>query len=68
MTMNKSMNTGFMRQENGKEELVGQKAIWAHLGGHRSGLLQTTSVSAYWGFDKEDKLIDIWIRSENDSL
>jgi len=57
----KSLNAGFLRQEGDKSETVGEKSIWTHLGGYRSVTLLTTTVTGFWGFDKDDKLIEIWI-------
>jgi hypothetical protein len=54
-----SDTAGYLNQSTGK--VVGVKSIWAVLNEHKYIPLTITSVSAYWGFDKDGKLIDIWI-------
>jgi hypothetical protein len=67
--LQKSLNTGFLRQpDSGPSEVVGEKSIWAHLGGYRSGFFTTTTIDAYWGFDGQEKLIEIWVWKVDDSL
>jgi hypothetical protein len=59
--------TGFYKQEHpGKPEVVGTSSIRVELGEYRTPFV--TSVSAFWGFDKEGKLIDVWVWKEVDAL
>jgi len=64
----KNETTGFLRQENGQQEVVGVKSIQVHLGEYRNVPIGSTSVDAYWGFDKNGKLIEIWVWKTTDSL
>lgn len=50
-----------------EENMVGEKSMEIHLGEYPS-FLMTTDVFAFLGFDGEGKLIDVAIRTENDSL
>ncbi len=54
--------SGFLKQEAGKKtEIVGVASIRANLGHHWTFPFLTTDVSAFWAFDKEGRLIDVWI-------
>lgn len=54
-----SDTAGYLNQENGKT--VGKKSIWATLTeSHTSSWTISTTV-AYWGFDENGKLLDIWV-------
>ena len=64
-----SLDAGFTRQELfHPPEVVGEKSIGTRLGSYRSNLLTETIVIAYWGFDKNGSLIEIWVEEQNDSL
>lgn len=55
----RSDTAGYLNQENGKT--VGKKSIWATLTeSHTSSWTISTTV-AYWGFDENGKLLDIWV-------
>ncbi|HVU18571.1 MAG TPA: hypothetical protein VHD32_16835 [Candidatus Didemnitutus sp.] len=57
--------TGFLKQEGSKPmEVVGKKSIHAHLGEY--GLILKTSVDAFWGFDGEGKLLEVWVWKTTD--
>jgi hypothetical protein len=59
--------TGFYKQKNpAKPEVIGTSSIHVELGEYRT--LFVTSVSAFWGFDKSGKLIDVWVWKEVDAL
>jgi hypothetical protein len=59
--------TGFYKQKNpAKPEVVGASSIRIELGEYRTPFV--TSVSAFWGFDKEGKLIDVWVWKTIDAL
>jgi hypothetical protein len=54
------VSTGFFKQEKlAKPEVVGTSSIRVLIGEYR--IRFTTSVSAFWGFDKTGKLIDVWV-------
>jgi hypothetical protein len=61
-----SSTAGFLKQENGLSEVVGAQSIRAHLGDYRSSLFFITSVTAFWGFDENGELIDIWVWKTQD--
>lgn len=54
-------NAGFSKQAYPKSETIGVSSIRASLGDYTSGPLMTTNATAYWGFDKERRLIAIWV-------
>jgi hypothetical protein len=54
--------SGFLKQEHGKKsEVVGVAHIQAYLGHHWTFPFLRTDVTAYWGFDTQGRLIDVWI-------
>lgn len=55
----RSETTGYLNQHTGK--VVGVKSIWSTISERKDTPLSITSVSAYWGFDENGKLIDIWV-------
>ena len=61
-----SLNTGFSKREKGSTKVVGSQFIRASLGEYRSSLFFITSVSVYWGFDENGKLIEIWVWKTQD--
>ena len=63
-----SPNVGFLKMVNTHEELVGSKSISVDLGSYRTGVFETTSTSAFWGFNESGKLIEIWVHKDRDSL
>jgi hypothetical protein len=51
------------------ERVVGVSSFSAVLGEfHEVPVPFVTTVEAYWGFDKDGRLIDVWIRSSTDAL
>jgi len=62
----KYLNHGFIRGTD--RQLIGVKYLSAQLAGYRSGLLTSTVVTAFWGFDAEDRLIEIWVQKNVDSV
>jgi hypothetical protein len=64
MKCNSSENSGYLNQRTGK--VVGQKSIWGVFSEQRETLFTITSVSVYWGFDKDGHLIDIWVWKTTD--
>ena len=40
---------------------VGVKSIWAVLSEYRTTPLTTTAITVYWGFDDEEKLVDVFV-------
>lgn len=68
-----SKGKGFWRQESYEPmTVVGVSSIRVNLGDYRSALtfffLFITNVTAFWGFDAEGKLIDIWVWKTTDAL
>jgi hypothetical protein len=61
-------NIGFLRQELSNHRVVGVKSIEVHLGEYFKFPFGTTSVSAFWGFDADGKLLEIWVWKTTDSL
>jgi hypothetical protein len=64
----KSLNAGFIRRLDGKQEVVGAQSVWVDIGSYRTGILETTSVCAYWGFNESGKLVEIWVQKYRDGL
>ncbi len=54
-----SNTTGYLNQKTG--QIVGVKSIWAVVSERKEMPLSTTSIAAYWGFDKDGRLLDIWV-------
>ncbi len=64
----KNKTTGFLRQEGPRQEVVGAMSIEIHLDDYYHFPIGTTLVDALWGFDKEGKLLEIWVWKTTDSL
>jgi hypothetical protein len=62
-------NVGFYRQFP-KRELVGKSSIRASLGNYHGlpYLIFSTNVTAFWGFDENRRLIDVWVWKTTDAL
>ena len=63
--------TGFLKQELfSPVEVVGSKSIRVHLGSYSNCTFPffTEQVTAFFGFNDEEELIDIWIWKDTDSL
>lgn len=54
-----SDTAGYWNQYTAKT--VGVKSIWAVLNEYRTTPLTTTTVTVYWGFDGEEKLVDVFV-------
>jgi hypothetical protein len=61
-----SNSAGFLNQDNG--QVIGVKSIRTKLSDGRIFPFVTTTVVAFWGFDKDGKLIDIWVWRTIDAL
>ena len=61
-----SSRTGYLDQD--RHVVVGSQFIRGELGDYTAGILVTASVSVFWGFDEQGKLIQIWIWKTFDSL
>ena len=60
--------SGFLKQPpSGKSEVVGVAHIQAALGHHWTFPFLTTDVAAYWGFDKDGRLIEVWVWKTTDA-
>lgn len=63
---NRSDTAGYLDQDTGK--VVGVRSVWATIKTERSSLLPMVSTtSAYWGFDKDGRLLDIWVWHTTDA-
>lgn len=62
----RSDTAGYLDQDTGK--VVGVRSVWATLKTESSSVLPTVSTtSAYWGFDKEGRLLDVWVWHTTDA-
>ena len=63
-------STGFLKQENGAPAVeVGATSFRGELGHYCSlPYLFQTSVTAFWGFDTNGHLIDVWVWKTTDGL
>jgi hypothetical protein len=61
-------NTGFLLQEGPRTEVVGVRSLEVRLGEYRHLPLGSTVVQAFFGFDKDGKLIQIWVWKTTDAL
>jgi hypothetical protein len=59
--------SGFLRQEPGREDVVGVRSIEVHLGRCYRFPFGITSVDAFWGFDSEGRLLDVWVWKTTDA-
>ena len=62
----KSLRQGFVRHSDG--EVIGVKSIQARLGDHWIRPGTAMIVTGFWGFDSDDKLIDVWVWKVEESL
>ncbi|MEN6385923.1 MAG: hypothetical protein ABFD79_12105 [Phycisphaerales bacterium] len=55
-------NRGFLDQREHELKVVGEKSIRASLGDyHDIQMGYKANVTVFWGFDKDSRLIDIWV-------
>jgi hypothetical protein len=60
-------SSGFLKQEAGvPATVVGVTLICGHLGQYHLPFL--TDVTAFWGFDTDGRLIDVWVWKTVDAL
>ena len=55
-----SEDSGFYDQRTRPASVVGEKAIRASIGDYQD-LPFVANVTVFWGFDKDSRLIDVWI-------
>ncbi len=68
-TKGHNLQNGFYKQPPGrKAETVGVTHIQASLGDYHRFPIGTTNTSAFWGFDSDGRLIEVWIWKTTDSL
>lgn len=60
-------NNGFWDQRENKNAVVGEKSIRASLGDYQD-IPFMANVTVFWGFDKNSRLIDIWVWKTWDGL
>jgi hypothetical protein len=65
LRLNRSNTSGYLNQETG--ETVGKKSIWATIDERKTNPLMVVTVVAYWGFDENGKLLDIWVWKVTDA-
>ena len=61
-----SKNAGFLKQQKGDSRVIGSQSIRSHLGDYRSSIFLVTSVTAFFAFNNQDELIDIWVWKTTD--
>ena len=61
--------TGFLKQEAGKEsQVIGVTSIRGHLGSYRNFPIPLlTDVNAFWAFDGDSRLVDVWVWKTTDA-
>jgi len=60
-------NSGFLDQRNRPNTVVGEKSIRASLGDYQD-IPFKANVTVFWGFDKDSRLIDVWVWKTWDAL
>ena len=60
--------TGFLRVDPAGSQVVGVRSLEAHIVDYWHFPIGTTTVDAFWGFDRNNKLIEIWVWKTTDSL
>lgn len=53
-------NTGFYDQRTRPASVVGEKSIRASMGDYQD-IPFKANVTVFWGFDKDSRLIDVWV-------
>ena len=61
-----SYEQGYLYQGAGERKTIGEKSIRVFMGDY--GNIFVTSVTVFWGFHEDSKLIDIWVWKDKDSL
>lgn len=61
-------NAGFLKQDLPPNKTVGVKSIKINLGEYYHFPIGTTSVVAFWGFDANGKLLEVWVWKTTDSI
>ena len=61
-------NAGFFKQELPQCKTVGAKSIKVDLGEYYHFPIGMTSVVAFWGFDQNGKLLEVWVWKTTDSI
>lgn len=61
----RSDTAGYLDQDTGK--VVGVRSVWATIKTERSTLPMVSTTSAYWGFDRDGHLLDIWVWRTTDA-
>ena len=59
--------SGFLKQEK-KTEVIGVSSLEVHLGAYREiPIPLPTDVTAFWGFDENGRLLDVWVWKTTDA-
>lgn len=62
-------NKGFLKQPAGSAmSIVGDSSIRVELGEYRVFPFPKVSVTGFWGFNSEGKLVDVWVWKTTDAL
>jgi hypothetical protein len=61
-----STKSGYLDQEH--HIVVGSQSVRGQFGEYKESIFVTASVSAFWGFNEQGKLIEIWVWKTFDSL
>ena len=61
-----SETAGYLNQNTNKS--VGVQSIWSVTDQHKYLVFFQETTSVYWGFDKDGKLIDIWVNKVTDAI
>lgn len=62
----RSDTAGYLDQDTRK--VVGVRSVWTNLREERNSALPIISTtSAYWGFDREGRLLDVWVWRTSDA-
>lgn len=57
---------GYRYRKEKEDKIIGEKSIRVFIGDYRNVFV--TSVTVFWGFDENSKLIEVWVWKDQDSL
>ena len=59
LSCHSSNTAGYVNRSTGV--VVGSKSVWGIVENHKIGPLLISTSAAYWGFDSNGKLLDVWV-------
>lgn len=65
LTCKRSTTAGFVNRDTGA--VVGTQSMWAVVDERRYGLV-TSTLEAFWGFNADGKLLDVWVWRTFDAI